>query len=105
LFSYDCGGVGVEGNIGREEPVAVSMEQIVNREGLGLNTADGMKYFRQNIKEVVENYGKSDTQEDLAFTSDFTKEERAYIHTISQRLGLKSLSRKIRTHNISGDRH
>lgn len=92
-MGWSGGGVGVEGNIGREEPVAVSMEQIVNREGLGLNTADGMKNFRQNIKEVVENYAKSDTQEDLAFTSDFTKEERAYIHTISQRLGLKSLSR------------
>jgi uncharacterized protein YbaR (Trm112 family) len=50
------------------------MEQIVNREGLGLNTADGMKYFRQNIKEVVENYAKSDTQEDLAFTSDLQVE-------------------------------
>lgn len=92
-MGWSGGGVGVEGNIGREEPVAVSMEQIVNREGLGLNTADGMKNFRQNIKEVVENYAKSDTQEDMAFTSDFTKEERAYIHTISQRLGLKSLSR------------
>ncbi|XP_052093561.1 uncharacterized protein LOC127729728 [Mytilus californianus] len=92
-MGWSGGGVGAVGNIGREEPVAVSLQQIINREGLGLNSGDGMKDFRNKVRKVVEDYAKSDAQEDLSFTSDYTKEERAYIHTISQRLGLKSQSR------------
>ncbi|XP_071155669.1 uncharacterized protein [Mytilus edulis] len=92
-MGWSGGGVGAEGNIGREEPVAVSLQQIIKREGLGLNSGDGMKDFRNKVRKVVEDYAKSETQEDLSFTSDYTKEERAYIHTVSQRLGLKSQSR------------
>lgn len=92
-MGWNGGGVGAEGNKGREEPVACSLQQIVKREGLGLNSDNGVKDFRKNIREVVENYAKSESQQDLTFTSDFTKDERAYIHTIGQKLGLKTQSR------------
>lgn len=92
-MGWSGGGVGAEGNKGRAEPVACSLQQIVKREGLGLNSDSGVKDFRENIRQVVENYAKSESQDDLTFTSDFTKDERAFIHTMGQKLGLKTRSR------------
>lgn len=88
-MGWSGGGIGVEGNIGREEPVAVSLKQMVRREGLGHESDTN---FRSNIRQVIEDYAKSETQQDIVFSSEFTKEERAYIHSLSLRYGLKSSS-------------
>ena len=89
------GGVGAEGNKGKAEPVAVTMaaHTIIRREGLGLKSNQTMVDFKKKVRDVVENYAKSEKQDDLAFAPCFSKEERAFIHQLCQKLGLKSNSR------------
>ncbi|XP_061184092.1 NF-kappa-B-repressing factor-like [Saccostrea echinata] len=96
-MGWTGGGVGAEGNKGLAEPVAVTLTNhtLLNRQGLGLHGdhAKAMVDFKKKITEVIDNYAKSDKQEDLAFAPEFSKEERAFIHQYSQKLGLKTQSR------------
>lgn len=96
-MGWTGGGVGAEGNKGLAEPVAVTMTNhiLLNRQGLGLHGdhAKAMVDFKKKITEVIDNYTKSDRQDDLAFAPEFSKEERAFIHQYSQKLGLKTHSR------------
>lgn len=96
-MGWTGGGVGARGNKGLAEPVAVTMTNhvLLNREGLGLHGdhAKAMVDFKKKITEVIDNYTKSEKQEDLAFSPEFSKEERAFIHQYSQKLGLKTQSR------------
>ncbi|XP_062622025.1 NF-kappa-B-repressing factor-like [Saccostrea cucullata] len=96
-MGWTGGGVGAEGNKGLAEPVAVTLTNhtLLNRQGLGLHGdhAKAMVDFKKKITEVINNYAKSDKQEDLAFAPEFSKEERAFIHQHSQKLGLKTQSR------------
>ncbi|KAK3107724.1 hypothetical protein FSP39_020872 [Pinctada imbricata] len=94
-MGWTGGGVGAEGNKGKAEPVAVSMaaHTVIRREGLGLSSNQTMVDFKKKVKEVIENYAKSEKQEDLAFAPCFSKEERAFIHQQCMRLNLKSQSR------------
>lgn len=89
-MGWTGGGVGARGNKGLAEPVAVTMTNhvLLNREGLGLHGdhAKAMVDFKKKITEVIDNYTKSEKQEDLAFSPEFSKEERAFIHQYSQKL-------------------
>ncbi|XP_060083614.1 uncharacterized protein LOC132562855 [Ylistrum balloti] len=93
-MGWTGGGVGAEGNKGLEVPVAeeLSKNQVICRAGLGSRNSSE-KEFRNKVVEALEIYTKSGKQEDLMFTADFTKDERAYIHQQAQKLGLKTQSR------------
>ncbi|BFZ05955.1 hypothetical protein BsWGS_08994 [Bradybaena similaris] len=85
------GGVGKDGT-GISEPV--SMVSVINRQGLGLSAECGISNdFRQRMKELIENYATSGSQEDLAFSSEFSIEERKIIHDECRKLNLRSVSR------------
>ncbi|CAG5127141.1 unnamed protein product [Candidula unifasciata] len=90
-MGWSGGGVGKEGT-GISEPV--SLVSVINRQGLGLSAEYGITGdFRQRMKEVIETYASSDCQEDLAFSSEFSIEERKIIHDESRKLNLRSVSR------------
>ncbi|XP_046560726.1 uncharacterized protein LOC124269743 [Haliotis rubra] len=85
------GGMGKDGT-GRAEPVSV--EQVINRAGIGHSKEKGITGdMMSRIRNCVENYARSDNCGDLVFSSDFTKEERALIHQHAKRFRLKSRSR------------
>ncbi|XP_053380390.1 uncharacterized protein LOC123559200 [Mercenaria mercenaria] len=85
------GGCGKDGT-GIAEPVKAEM--IIGREGLGLKAERGIgKNFHQRVTKMLQDYIKSDEQKDLHFSSELQKEERAIIHTIGQKLGLKTHSK------------
>ena len=85
------GGVGKEGNEGISDPV--SLDAVINREGLGLQTQKGIdRNFVPKIEETILNYMKSDKQEDLVFSPSFSKDERAIIHQKSRKYHLKAKS-------------
>ncbi len=89
-MGWKGGGVGKDGT-GIAEPVKV--ESVINREGLGLKSSQGIKTdFLPAIRNVIMNYTKSDKQSDLVFSPKFTKDERAVIHRECQKLGLKTRS-------------
>ena len=84
------GGVGKDGQ-GIAQPV--SMETVINREGLGLQAEKGIqKDFVSTMRTTVLNYARSDSQKDLVFSPEFSKDERALIHKEAQKLGLKTHS-------------
>ncbi|XP_076436247.1 uncharacterized protein LOC143275842 [Babylonia areolata] len=84
------GGIGKDG-AGIEEPV--TMKQVINREGLGLDAKRGISGdFRARITELLENYAASERQDDLVFSPHFRKDERIIIHNECRRLNLKSKS-------------
>lgn len=84
------GGVGKDGK-GIAEPVKTTV--IIGRQGLGLDTQQGTGgNFKKRVTKMLEDYIKNDDQSDLHFSSELTKEERAAIHTIGQKMGLKTHS-------------
>lgn len=90
-IGWTGGGLGKEGNKGIVEPV--SLESVINREGLGLNAEKGIsKDFPQKIQKIIEDYMHSEKQEDLIFSSTFTKDERAVIHQKARKFQLKNKS-------------
>lgn len=90
-MGWTGGGVGATGNKGIAEPVSVSM--VINRQGLGLLGEQGISAnLLPNIKTTILDYMRSNSEEDLTFSPDFTKEERALIHKEAQKLGLKTHS-------------
>lgn len=89
-MGWTGGGMGKDG-MGIEEPV--TMKQVINREGLGLDAKRGITGdFRARITEVLENYASSERQDDLVFSPHFRKDERIIIHNECRRLNLKSKS-------------
>ena len=89
-MGWTGGGIGKDG-MGIEEPV--TMKQVINREGLGLDAKRGITGdFRARITEVLENYASSERQDDLVFSPHFRKDERIIIHNECRRLNLKSKS-------------
>ncbi|KAH1013594.1 NF-kappa-B-repressing factor [Dendroctonus ponderosae] len=71
---------------GAEKTVAETLDQNISRQGLGLDDV-----FKK-IHKVLEDYAKSPKMSLLRFDADFTSEERAHIHKIAQKFGLKSKS-------------
>lgn len=89
-MGWSGGGVGKYG-AGIAEPV--SMSSVINREGLGMSAEKGIATnFAENIKKAIQSYVRSNDQNDLVFSSSFTKEERAIIHKESVKFNLKSVS-------------
>ena len=97
-MGWKGGGMGKTGT-GIAEPVSV--EGVINREGLGLKSEQGVsKNFYPAMQTVVKNYAQSSDQNDLVFSPDFTKDERASIHKICQQMNLKT-----RSYGVGGERY
>ena len=89
-MGWKGGGVGKKGT-GIAEPINV--ESVINREGLGLKSEQGIsRNFLSSIRTVAQEYASSSKQNDLVFSPDFSKDERASIHKICQQFGLKTRS-------------
>ncbi|XP_050309995.1 NF-kappa-B-repressing factor-like [Anthonomus grandis grandis] len=87
MLKMGWGGKGLGVNEqGEQKTVAETIDQNVSRQGLG--TDDVFK----KIYKLLEDYSKSDKMTLLKFDPDFTSEERAHIHKIAQKFGLKSKS-------------
>jgi len=90
-MGWTGGGVGKFGQ-GRAEPVKAEM--VIGRKGLGLQASQGGgKDFQRKVTQMLQDYIKNDEQQDLYFSSELTKEERATIHNIGQKMGLKTHSK------------
>ena len=90
-MGWSGGGVGKHGT-GIAEPIKA--DQVIGREGFGLTASKGIdKSFHQKVQDILVNYTKSNDQNDLHFSPEFTKEERAIIHKAAQKYGLKSHSK------------
>ena len=58
------------------------MAKVCDRQGLGSAQSTGVsKEFRKTIEEIIKEYATSSTLNDLAFTPEFTRDERKEIHT------------------------
>ena len=67
---------------------------VIGRKGLGLQASQGGgKDFQRKVTQMLQDYIKNDEQQDLYFSSELTKEERATIHNIGQKMGLKTHSK------------
>ena len=85
------GGLGKTGE-GRTEPVVATETRIGSGERTGMGTvSDGGKLNRRSVQQILNNFLASDEQ-CIAFSSDLTKENRAIVHTLSQRMGLSHRS-------------
>lgn len=90
-MGWSGGGVGKHGT-GIAEPIKA--DQVIGREGLGLTASKGIdQSFHQKVQDMLVNYTRSNDQNDLHFSPEFTKEERAVIHKAAQKYGLKSHSK------------
>ncbi|KAL5011750.1 hypothetical protein ScPMuIL_010301 [Solemya velum] len=97
-MGWTGGGVGKEGREGIATPITV--QQMVTREGLGRAAEKGVHVdMIAGLRQVVQNYAKSDNQDDLVFSLDFTDEERAIIHAEGVKCGLKTKSRGMKKAN------
>lgn len=91
MMGWSGGGLGKDGD-GIAEPVKAST--VFGREGLGLSSQQGItKNFIQQVTKVIREYAQSTSNTDLAFSSDFTSDERKEMHMIAKRFNLKSVSR------------
>lgn len=87
MLKMGWGGKGLGVNEqGAEKTVAETLDQNVSRQGLG--TDDVFK----KIHKLLEDYSKANKISLLRFDPDFTSEERAHIHKIAAKFGLKSKS-------------
>ncbi|BFZ05956.1 hypothetical protein BsWGS_08995 [Bradybaena similaris] len=90
-MGWSGGGVGKYGT-GILEPITVV--NVLNRQGLGLNAARGVSDgYRQRIKEVIKNYVASGGLEDLVFSFKFSNDEEKIIRNECRKLGLQCVSR------------
>ncbi|XP_030753499.1 NF-kappa-B-repressing factor-like [Sitophilus oryzae] len=78
-------GLGVKEQ-GVQETLAETIEQNITKEGLG--SSDVFK----KVNKILEDYASSSKISMLRFDPDFTSEERAHIHKIAMKFGLKSKS-------------
>ena len=91
-MGWTGGGVGKEGNKGIAEPV--SAVGVIKRSGLGFFSDKGIdNNFIPKISQTLVDYLRSGNEGDVTFAKDFSKEERALIHTECRKLGLKSQGR------------
>ncbi|KAL1490620.1 hypothetical protein ABEB36_013282 [Hypothenemus hampei] len=71
---------------GSERTVAETIDQNISRQGLGSDNV-----FKR-IHQLLEEYSRSERMCLLKFEPDFSAEERAHIHKIASKFGLKSKS-------------
>lgn len=85
---------------GIETPIGVQLK--VDRMGLGLTNDTNHNLNRRYFSEYLQQYNMdADNIHELVFSKDFTKEERATLHTIAAKQGLKSNSKN----TADGDRY
>ncbi|XP_077983928.1 NF-kappa-B-repressing factor-like isoform X2 [Glandiceps talaboti] len=91
-MGWSGGGLGKEGNLGRETPVTV--EQQFSREGLGMGRPVGKDQIDyRKAQDIIKQYAASDNMDALVFSSELTLEERKLIHQAARNCSLKSTSR------------
>ncbi|KAJ9574242.1 hypothetical protein L9F63_026112 [Diploptera punctata] len=56
--------------------------------------------INQKLRQLIYDYAKSDSDKDLVFSSDFTKDERKMMHMTANKLKLKT-----RSHGKGDDRY
>ena len=86
-MGWTGGGVGKDDNKGIVEPV--SLAAVVNRAGLG---STRLTDFQPSVKRVIDEFIRSDGHDDLVFSPEFTKEERAVIHAEAHKRHLRTRS-------------
>ena len=86
-MGWTGGGVGKDDNRGIVEPV--SLMAVVNRAGLG---STQLSDFEPSVKRIIADFIRSDDHDDLVFSPEFTKEERAMIHAEARKRHLKTRS-------------
>jgi len=74
------------GGVGK---VPVSLAAVVNRAGLG---STRLTDFQPSVKRVIDEFIRSDGHDDLVFSPEFTKEERAVIHAEAHKRHLRTRS-------------
>ncbi|KAJ6637940.1 NF-kappa-B-repressing factor [Pseudolycoriella hygida] len=85
---------------GIETPIGVQIK--VDRMGLGLTNDTNHNLNKRFFSEYLQKYNADpDNIHELIFSKDFTKEERATLHTIAAKQGLKSNSKN----TPDGDRY
>ncbi|XP_063391720.1 uncharacterized protein LOC134677201 [Cydia fagiglandana] len=90
LMGWAGGGLGAAAQ-GIEEPIKPHL-QMVNRQGLGSTCSDAQS-LRRAAFTLMRRYLASDCLDvDLIFSKDFSKEERASLHQVAQKVGLASRS-------------
>ncbi|XP_063705527.1 NF-kappa-B-repressing factor-like [Culicoides brevitarsis] len=72
------------------DPIGLSVK--IGRAGLGSEPKKGKKLNISYFRQLMINFRDSGSDFDLIFSSEFAKEERAELHKLAQRLGLKSKS-------------
>ena len=87
MMGWTGGGLGSKGQ-GIEAPISV--DGAVNRAGLGAGSGSVPV---QKLKKLIHDYAASDRIDELYFSADFTKEERAEIHKFGRQFHLKTTSR------------
>ncbi|XP_060647247.1 NF-kappa-B-repressing factor [Drosophila nasuta] len=86
LMGWTGGGLG-RSKQGREEPVGYLLKN--NRMGLGSNDPHANL---ADYRKLIENYVNSDDMRDMQFEPTFSKEERAALHQVASKFGLRSNS-------------
>lgn len=77
-------------NKGIVDPIGLSVK--IGRAGLGSEPKKGQKLNIDYFRKLMINFRESGSDFDLVFSSEFAKEERAELHKLAQKLGLKSKS-------------
>lgn len=77
-------------NKGIVDPIGLSVK--IGRAGLGSEPKVGQKLNIGYFRKLLMNFRDSGSDFDLVFSSEFAKEERAELHKIAQKLGLKTKS-------------
>ncbi|XP_045136663.1 protein SPT2 homolog [Portunus trituberculatus] len=91
-MGWTGGGLGKKGE-GITEPIRPS--EVFGRQGLGHTGNKGAvtPAFRKRVREIVSDYASTSKNMALAFSNDFSKEQRAEIHKIARLCHLKSATR------------
>uniref|UniRef100_T1J3D8 NF-kappa-B-repressing factor n=1 Tax=Strigamia maritima TaxID=126957 RepID=T1J3D8_STRMM len=90
-MGWTGGGLGKHGT-GIKEPIKCGT--VMGRRGFGApNKIMTTCQFHKEAQKVIRNYVDSDANNDLVFSSEFSNEERAVMHKIAHKFGLKTNSR------------
>ena len=84
------GGIGKDGT-GIAEPIKAY--KVIGRKGLGHMSGKSDMEFKEKVRKVLEEFAYSDSENEIHFSAELTKEERASIHQMADRMKLKSVSR------------
>ena len=82
------GGIGKDGQ-GRAEPVMALGTD--GKFGLGCNPTQGADVTKSSVQDILHSFISGEDRI-IKFSNELSKEDRALVHTISQRYGLKHRS-------------